>query len=236
MIRRSLFLSLALAFQVGAAEVAFIKIPGVFDYKTPQAPYNRLLTELRTTMTIDGRYLPSARANKLMLTGKLDCIFPILPPKRQDSAATIISEPINGLKAYAFTLAGKERITSLSQMRGKPVAYLRGYVYGGFIEQNPDIHFFPVIDHVAAIGVLQKGRADAYLDYIPDIRLALSEEGYNLLDYDIEKPIITGYDRIECIDNPDNRVFLDKINERINELKRSGKMQKLLGKYYVSTD
>ncbi|NVK23781.1 MAG: transporter substrate-binding domain-containing protein [Gammaproteobacteria bacterium] len=235
MVRTFLVCSLVMAGQAVASDVAFIKVPGVFDYNTPEAPYNKLLKELQSSMTVEGRFLPSARANKLLINKKFECIFPILPPKSRDFP-TILSEPINGLKAYAFTLAGKPKVSGLSDLRGKTVVYLRGYLFGGLLEQNPDIHFFPVSDQEAALGVLKKGRADAYLDYIPDLRLALSEEGYGLLKYDIKKPIIEDHDRIECIDNPNTRKFIDDINERLSALKASGKLQELLGKYFVATD
>lgn len=215
-------------------KVALINIPDVLEHDKPQLPYSKLLTELRKKIKIEGVFLPSSRANKLLDSGKLDCIFPILPTNRL-SSTTIISEPINGIKAYAFSVDGKLYKT-IESLKGKTVVYLRGYLFGGLLRENSDIHFFPVTSQQSALGVLKKGRADAYVDYLPDLFFALKKHELTLLNFDINSPLLTQNDVIECVKNEKTMRFLGEVNKVLTSLKESNKLKEVLGEYYVETN
>ena len=217
-------------------KLALTHIPKVLEFGNDNAPYNRFLkaffehSNLQPTL----EFMPSSRANKLLNEKRIDCIFPIIPTNSR-TISTQFSDPINGIRAHIFSL-GPAVYTSLQQLRGKQVVYLRGYIFGDVIATEKSIGFFPVTSQQAALGMLKKQRADAYIDYVPDIRFVFNQADLKLLKYDPTAPVIKDFDRLECLNSPQGLEFLNSINRFLVVQKQQGHMTKLLGKYYVETN
>ena len=223
---------------VFATEIRLVltHIPRVMEYGKPDAPYNRLIRELDRTLPIDFsvEFMPSSRANKLLNAKQIDCLFPIIPLDDR-ATKTVLSAPVNGISAYLFS-THTEIYTDLSQLKGKMVVYLRGYLFGGLINEHPEIRFFAVSSQKAALGMLEKNRAVAYLDYIPDIRYVFTKRQMAKLKYDASSPIIRDFDRFECLDSPKSNEFLLRLNTSIKHLRETGELEKILGSYYVNVE
>mgnify|MGYP005989379361 CR=1 FL=1 len=223
------------ALQANKINLGLIVIPGVLEYKKPEAPYSQLFIQLSKALTVpfDVHYMPSARANKLLNSKKLDCIFPIIPSTRR-AVATLLSQPVNGIRAYIFT-NHRNVYSKINQLAGKRVVYLRGYVFGDLIERETKINFFPVTNQQAALNILFKQRADAYLEYIPDIKFALSASDFKKLYFDEPNPVIASNDYFECLDHPDSSKFINNLNEIMSQYRKDGKMKTILNNYFVPT-
>lgn len=229
---------LLLSFSLTAAQprLALTHIPKVLEFGNADAPYNRLLEQFVATKTIafDYEFMPSSRANKLLNELKIDCIFPIIPTRTR-SVQTHFSDPINGIKAHVFSL-GPQTYSNLEQLNGKVVVYLRGYLFGDLIANTPSISFFPVTNQKAALGMLQKQRAHAYLDYVPDIRFVFTDDELSLLKYRPDAPFIKDYDRMECLETPAGKELMTQLNRFVANKKAQNQLRDILGNYYVSTD
>ena len=203
------------------------------EFGNSKAPYNQLIEHLNKKLPVNFsvEFMPSSRGNKLLNAAQIDCLFPIIP-LTQRTTQTVISEPVNGISAYFFS-TGLQVFSDLDQLKGKMVVYLRGYLFGGLVANHPEINFFAVSSQHAALGMLEKNRAVAYLDYIPDIRYVFNSEQMGKLKYDKTSPIVRDYDRFECLDTPSSKSFLNLINKEIQSIRTTGKLKTLLGKYYV---
>ncbi|NVK25830.1 MAG: transporter substrate-binding domain-containing protein [Gammaproteobacteria bacterium] len=220
----------ALAKQV---KIALTHIPKVMEYDTPDAPYTKLINVLRSEFGLEFEpiFLPSARANKLLNDKKIDCIFPIIPTSSR-FVDTLFSSPVNGIRAHFFSKDGKQ-YKSIEELAGKTVVYLRGYLFADLIANNRQVSFLPVNSQQAAFMILAKQRADVYLEYIPDIRYTLSSEQMATLSYSKKHPIIKNNDRLECLTSERGKAFLKDFNDKIQILRASGELRKILGDYFV---
>lgn len=217
-------------------KLALTSIPKVLEYRNSEAPYNQLVSHLeqQLNMPMELLFMPSSRSNQLLDSRKIDCVMPIVPGNNRKSE-TFLSTPINGIRAYLFSIP-PAKYSSLDQLEGDLVLYLRGYLFGGLIREKSQINFFPVHNQMAALSMIEKGRAKAYLEYVPDLRLVFSPEQLSLLAFDEENPIIKSKDHMECLDTKKNRAFVAAFDREIKSLRASGRLAELLGKYYVSVE
>ena len=216
-------------------KLALTHIPQVMEYNKPNAPYTRLINTIReqSKLEFESIYLPSSRANKLLNEQKLDCIFPILPTDNRD-IPTAFSVPVNGIRAHIFSVKDKPYL-GLDELTGLSVVYLRGYLFGDLIKHNTQINFFPVNSQAAAFSMLKKNRANAYLDYIPDIKYALNKKQIAELSFSEDNPVLSSFDRLECFDDEKTQAFLKVFDQQIMLLRKTGELKNILGKYYVKT-
>lgn len=214
--------------------LALTHIENVMDVENDQAPYNRLLAALMEQFDIEFNlgFYPSGRSNFLLDTGKVDCIFPIALGGYRGEVATRFLEPVNRVSVHLFSY-GDITYTSLEQVRRKTVVYPQGYLFNNLIEDNPfEADFTPVLTAHSAVNMIKLGRAEAYLDYLPDLRFTLTEEEQEGLNYSPENPIFSTHDSFECSIEKDTGEAIDVLNSAIVSLKESGQLQLILGKYY----
>lgn len=226
----------SLAFADNALNIALTHIPKVLEYQNQYAPYNRFIERLKHDVPLEYNfvYMPSSRSNKQLENRQLDCIFPIVPTHTRP-VPTILSAKINGISAHLFSL-GPKIYRSLDELNDQVVVHQRGYLFGDYIKQYKEVRLFPVTTHSAAIGVLQKNRAAALIDYIPDLRYVLEPRQMALLKYDPDSPLVRTFDHFECIDNDKTNRFMTKVNTFILSLQNSGELKTLLGDYYVEVN
>lgn len=213
--------------------VALTHIPKVLDHTSPNAPYNRFIERIRTDLSVDVdfQYMTSERGTGLLATGKVDCIFPIIPGDYLRKDKTLFSEPINGIALYVFSVA--QEFKSLAELNHQMVVYLRGYLFANYINQFPDITFFPVSNQLNALEMLKNKRASAYIDYYPDVRFSLPPRDFSKLKYDLKSPLLTDSDRFECKAFGHSLTFLKHVNKVVTELHKTDEMKQVLGAYYA---
>ncbi|MBU2880638.1 transporter substrate-binding domain-containing protein [Psychrosphaera sp. B3R10] len=216
--------------------IALTHIPNVMEYNNDKAPYNLLVKHLvkKIDFDLELNYMPSSRSNKKLQDRSVDCIFPTIPTASR-SIPTQLSSKVNSISAYIFTI-GPERYTKLSQLHNKLVVHQRGYLFGDYITEQKHINFFPVVSQQAAIGMLQKKRAAALIDYLPDLRFILTKKQMSKLNYEELSPLLQSFDYFECIVNPRVDSFVKELNNTLEVMKKSGELEEVLGLYYLSTE
>jgi ABC-type amino acid transport substrate-binding protein len=217
---------------VDEVKIGLAQLPGVLSFEEDNAPYNKLLKTLINSLpfkvTVD--YYPTARLNLLLNTSKLDCIFPIAKGEYVRPIPTINSQPINTISMHLFTLT-PPALVKLEQIDGKILTYPRGYLFSNLL-LNSNAMKMPVSSPSSAIGAMEKGRADAYLNYLPDLKFMLSSKEFGRLIFDKNKSLRTVSDVFECIDNSKNNTAISLINSELVKLKESGELKRILGTYY----
>ncbi|WP_338293161.1 transporter substrate-binding domain-containing protein [Planctobacterium marinum] len=215
-------------------KLSLTHIEGVMDVADEQAPYNRLLSVLTEQfgLQFDAQFYPSGRSNFLLDHGKIDCIFPIAKGVYRGEIETRFLEPVNRVSVHLFSY-GDTTYTSLEQVRRKTVVYPQGYLFSNLINDNPfEADFTPVLTPHSGMEMLKKGRADAYLDYLPDLRFSLTAEELEGINYSSGNAIFSTFDGFECRIEPHKTAALEALNSAILSLKQSQQLQSILGNYY----
>ena len=208
-------------------------IPGVLEKGNPNAPYNKFLKLISDKTDVEFVYIfmPHNRVTKMMSEAKVHCIFPNLPVLDGSSRDSILSSQVNGVAAYFFTKSGKP-IHNTASLDGKTVVHRQDYLFSNQLHRLKKINFVAVPTQKIALKMLLKERADAYLDYLPDIRFAFSKDEIALLSYDEQSPLFYTTDSFECKNTDVNRQFVDKVSSVIDEFHHSGVMKRLLQDFY----
>lgn len=237
MIRLLIFLLLIInccnAAEQKPVRLGFSLLPGVLD-ENNSSPYNQLLDVVskRADIDFDGNFFPSIRSNHFLENGQIDCIYPIAKGGYKRQIKTLFSESFNTVTTHLFTLQ-QQKINSLQDASGKTVVYLRGYLFANLVlDTQNSISFVPVENTDAALQLLMNGRADAYLEYMPDLKFGLSERRFTELSANLSNPLQTLEDVIECSDTIKNRDVITVFNSVLADLKSSGQLKQILGEYY----
>ena len=209
------------------------------DYRLSEngkTQYNALLKELEEQgLLFKSVIRPLRRSQASFKRDTKSCIFPatISAIKANDTSfdnqKLLQSIPIDQVSLRVFTQSEKPFVSSLDELEGKKVAVVNGL--------NPDI-FFPDINmsveftanEEARVKMLDAGRIDAVLGFLPDVLLAA--EALNLPPpiYDKELSVVSdeGVSFI-CHDTKMTRNFLKSTNKIIYKLKTNGKLRNILG-------
>lgn len=206
------------------------------EYNNDKAPYNLLVKQLvaKIDFEFELHFMPSSRSNKKLQDNSVDCIFPTIPTASRNNP-TQLSAKVNSISAYIFTM-GPQKYSKLSELKNKLVVHQRGYLFGDYITEQKQINFFPVASQQAALGMLQKKRAAALIDYLPDLRFILTKKQMSKLNYVEQSPLLQSFDYFECIVNPRVNGFVKELNKNLNMMKKTGELEEILGLYYLSTE
>ncbi len=214
-------------------KVALNHIPGVMEPAPSDAPYSTLLAYLskRSGFKIESEFLPTPRVEQMLAKGQVDCIFPAVTQIENNPKDTIYSETVNVVNIYLFSLETSYR--EFSELAGETIVYLDRYTFG---DRNfnglENVHWIGVSSQQSALKLLHAGRAQAYMDYYPDLKLSLSNSEFTALQYAKDDPVAVFEDSIECANNDRNIKFIEWVDGEIGELLQSGKMAELLRNYY----
>lgn len=215
-------------------ELAVSRIAGITDEDNPEAPYNRLLDALlnNSKFHLTRNYYPTVRSNYLLEDKRVNCIFPIAKGAYRRHIQVQYSEPVNSITTHLFSL-NSPPYEDLQEVANEVIVYIRGYLFGNLVKTQPHNVTFVAVDSThKAIELLASKRAKAYLEYMPDLRFALTPAELSAIQYSPSSPIQVTEDVFECYRSEQNKAFLSSINESLAQLKVSGKLQEILGDYY----
>lgn len=213
--------------------VALIPLPGVLEAKTPDAPYNRFIEYIKAQSELNWvtEYYPYVRAEQKLLNQQVDCIFPVVRGDVREQVPTLISETVNRVSVHLFSLTYEYK--SFDEIAGSSVIHLNDFEFGYWSLDGKDkVSTISVLSQEAAMNVLKSGRATAYIDYYPDIKLSFPENDYAKLKFSLEDPINEFEDVIECTASEKNQHIVNILNTELRKMKSSGKLRQLLGAYY----
>lgn len=155
-----------------------------------------------------------------------------LDPLFQKASSQLIETlPINIAKIYIFTRKGDPTLSHLSQLTGKRVGIKHGTTYGTQIDEAP-------LNRIGAHSILQnmkmldQGRVDAVIAYIPDMYKVFQEIDADLFDFQEANPLAIYKDSLVC--KSVSHHFIQTFNHALLELEASGELKQMLGLYYLA--
>ena len=213
-------------------QLGVVSIEGILEENNPQLPYNKFLTAIFTDLKLlqESTYLPHARTHKWLEENRLTCSFPDNMQQLRDPQNYLESIPVNSVQAHLFSL--QAAYTDMEQLRNKVVLHLGHYAFDGLLEEYPESSYVPVDSPNLAFKLLTQGRADAYIEYVPDIFHSLQSNQVHQLKYDLRAPLRVLHDRFLCVKNDFTIELIEEINTLVEEYHKSGKMFELLGASY----
>lgn len=115
-------------------------------------------------------YYPASRYYRHTLDGKIEISLINELFKDPDNALLVSHLPISDIDLRVFWLQDHPPITQVEQLAYQPIVLLRGYQYGGIIDnllENEETrqYFNYVNDHDSAISMLEKERGKYFLGY-----------------------------------------------------------------------
>ena len=113
---------------------------------------------------------PVARFYKHLLDGKIDISIVSKNIGDQSKVLLLSKQPISKLDVRLFWMPGTITITELSQLKNHAVVIMRGYQYGGILEElqaqnGTTEQLIQVTSHEEAIQMLTRDRAHYFLGY-----------------------------------------------------------------------
>jgi polar amino acid transport system substrate-binding protein len=120
--------------------------------------------------------LPTQRLKKYISTGDIDLWLGIKPPKAIEDHVLVSTQPLSSIQLNIYSTTA-ESVTSIAELSGKKLIVIRGYNYGGLIEdindKNNNIIVHVTQNHESAIHMLRNQRAEYLLAYQRPISLLL---------------------------------------------------------------
>ncbi|WP_168171397.1 transporter substrate-binding domain-containing protein [Lacimicrobium sp. SS2-24] len=216
--------------------IAVNHIEGMLEEHNNEAPYTEILTHLQqgTSGSVSYFYYPGSRASKAFNEHEVDCLFPSSLGVHNEKSRLIESLAFNTAKAY-FIGYEEYRTESLLLPRQRPVmiAYRRGNTFGGRIEELVHQALVEVNSDSQAKLLLDKGRVDVMLVYLPDAMHLINQQKTPALIYTDASHFYSQNDSMLCHDSQGASRFITTINERLAKMQDSGALKRILSKAYI---
>ena len=237
--RKSIFISFLGLFCIPYsplfAEVIIIgiEIPGLHQMDGAGA-YDQIITEtlIKPGLATLEVYSP-VRAKKLFAKCQNCCLSPAnKDPEFYEFGKDIVqTDRINTAKIYIFVNKGQQPISRLEDLQDKTVGIRRGMPYGkGF--EKAKLETLIIINLEQHIRLMQIGRIDAFLAYVPDAYKMFRQLGIAPYPHDAFNPVGVVPDRLVCRGvQPE---FITTFNERVKQLRISGRLKDILGDNYIA--
>lgn len=218
--------------------VAFTNIPELLEEQNINAPYTLIFSKLNSIIGDKMRfeYFPSSRASRLFNDKKTDCLFPASADtlRNEQKVPVIASQPINYAIAYVFSLHAFDLNRLITSPRPEyTISYRRGNTFGGNIEKLNQHNSFVVNTDEQSFGMLDNGRVDFVITYLPDATNMILRPNGKQVFYDPQQAFHTQPDSLVCHLTENTSIVIEKVNTAIAELKASGELRKILGGNYI---
>lgn len=207
-------------------------IPGLFQTDN-QGAYDQVIQLVTPENSrIIHKVLPNNRANHAFKNCQVCCFSPanLNPDFYSFDQDVYMTQPINTAKAYIFSLKEDATYSSLSELAGKRVGLERGMNYGKAVADGDFIHSV-TNTLLQNFKMLMVNRIDTMIAYEPDIYQAFKEVDPKHFRYNEKQPIAIHKDALVC--RGVNESFISGFNARLNDLRNSGELKKVLGEIYV---
>jgi len=129
----------------------------------------------------------------------------------------IQTNPINLADIYIWSPPGMPVIDNIDALIGKRVGARIGFPYGKTIEQKLNLQRVANIE--TNIYLLESGRLDAMIEYVPDAYVIFDNLGKTPFPHHQGAPILSHQDAILCHDTPQGRDFVAAFNKGLTRIK-----------------
>lgn len=216
-------------------KIASYQIPGVIE-RDKSGFYDKVILKILKNTHKNYKYAvyPPARANSKFETKNADCLFPLDRRfyKSEGSSNFINSSPINTAKIYIYSPEGKGPYSTIEEIKGKRIGTKRGTPLGPRWE-SAKLNSIKVDTDEQNLKMLNAGRLDVFLAFIPDMNILKINKGIKLGNFNKLKPFDVHFDSLLCHKNKYTKKFVESFNIELMKLKSSGELKKMLGISYV---
>jgi hypothetical protein len=179
--------------------------------------YDRIIDRLKPKIATPFKIevIPAARAFSQFEKCQSCCISPANknPEFYNYGDDFIDTTPMNRADIYIWTKPGTAPIGDVNSLIGKRVGARIGFPYGKTIESKLDLQRVSTIE--ANIRLLEAGRLDAFVDYVPDSYSVFEKEGKEPFPHNKDKPVLYHNDSILCHRNAQSSAFINEFNQAI---------------------
>ncbi|WP_262690089.1 hypothetical protein [Kordiimonas aestuarii] len=171
--------------------------------------------------------LPYRRAKSLFHRGQTSCLYPsniqllLDGGEVADGTGLIDSHAFLRVKVFLFSKTGTAPPKSLGDVDDKSIAYAMGSRVPYFL-RDAKADYIAVADEVAKAQMLVTGRVDLMSAAMPDAKFVFDKLGVPLPPHDTGYMLNDTAVRITCHDTALTRLFIDKLNKRVDRLISSG--------------
>lgn len=217
--------------------IAVNKIPGLLVEGQSDLAFNVVLTNLNKKIETDIQYkfYPAARASFVFRNKESLCMFPAsLTSNMNDSDALIDTYPLNTAKAFFLsgTVINAKNILA-KDAKKLSIGFRRGNTFGGKIDQLAHHNLVPLVSDQQSAKLLNRGRIDIILAYMPDSLALLNMYPKNPLVYSDDSFFYSQGDGFLCHKTEEGIALVAALNKEIEALKSSGELKRLLGNAYL---
>lgn len=219
-------------------EVSGFDLPELIT-PTSSGYYDRLLTKIFSSSGFDVHFVPGPinRARRQFLSRKTDCLLPVgdTAAKAYELAAdqVLTSEPMNYSRIYVFSLKSHKKLDSIEAMKQSDIVFRLGYDIPEEVVEA-DIPITTVSTATNGINMLKIGRADAFMEYVPDFFLIAKQEKFEDWHYEPGLHFKDAPELVLCHKSELTQNFLAKFNLVLAEMRKDGSHAELLGPSVVA--
>lgn len=197
--------------------------------------YNDLARLVMGELMEDVRYdlIPYRRANRTFAQNNASCHY---PSTLNYMAATGIVEDTSDLiesyfflrsVAHIFSPYGSKPVHEKADVSGKMIAYPMGAEVPQLLD-GYGASFIPVNDETGKADLLINGRVELMIAYMPDVKFVFDSLNRILPPYDPTFTINDDNIAIVCHRTEATTAFINAVNDRVQQLRDSGKLASFL--------
>lgn len=192
--------------QLGLVEIAHL----ISDSEVISSRYLAFLDTLPETNKV---FVPASRASKEFEKGYFQCLFPASERVVSKKHNIVASDPIFVAEAFVFS---RFKDIDNSQLAKRRIAINRGFGFGGIRDQI-DATFVELNNDSQTAMFLEKGRVDAIIAYLPDMKAAYQHLSKPLPHFKTTQPVYRDTEQIVCHKSAMTKAFLESVNNKIRQ-------------------
>lgn len=245
MIRHVLFVvsSFLLCMNIAFADVADVKkvkvvTPEFYNgaNKHGEGFYFDIMQVIYKPLNINIEYeiMPYSRALNMIETKQADAIFSIYSAKlikemtKKDGLLTPKRAVTIERLSAIFSKKAQIQWQGMRTLKNKKVAWIRGYNYQYFL--NVPVQMEELSSYDQIFPLLERGRIDFYIDALSDISHTIEKYNIDVTQYEVGD-IVAHNLYIGFSDTPTSEYLIALFDQRINELDKSGQLDKIYKKW-----
>ena len=221
-------------------DIAAIKLPHRLT-SDKSTPYRVILENFQNSSKTQSQVFvaPVIRSVRQFFTKKQKCLIPtsvnamhFFHPKEMKKFKVIESAPIENVVVKVFSKPGSAPLKRISDLNGKRIATWNG-IYSDKLLPNIEVKVLKINDDIQSLALLKRNRVDYVIGFLPDTPMVAQISGYKELSYSKNLSLLTTPVHLICHESPESIQFIKKFNSYLKKIKKSGELQRILGKYSV---
>lgn len=202
----------------------------------PSSGYNRLLAKVLPTQSHYLKYqrYPLSRAIRKFDETKRVCLFPTSLSAIEAITSIKATELIEGnaidiVSSHFFSESDQQIFSTIKSLEGTDIAVQQGIAETAIFNLEADFNMVKTPDDLSALKILLAGRVDAMYGWLPDTLLIAERHNLPLPIFDADFVSFQTTTHFVCKNFGGAQNLIKVLNMRLDALKQTGELQKILG-------